>query len=148
MQQLLLHLVGDYLLQSDHMGAKKRSSSLWAGFHAIIYALPFLLLQPSWSAWSVICGSHLLIDRFGLARHVVWAKNIVLGLWPESILCRFSGSAGRLEEWERDRRRLAWRNCAATGYPAGVPPWLATTLLIVADNTLHLVINWASLAWL
>lgn len=148
MQQLLLHLIGDYLLQSDHMGARKRSSTFWAGFHAVIYALPFLVLHPSWAAWSVICGSHLLIDRFGLARHVVWAKNIVLGLWPERILCRFFGRAGRLEKWEDDRRRLAWKNCSVTGYPADLPPWLAGTLIIVADNTLHLVINWASLTWL
>jgi hypothetical protein len=141
MEQLLLHLTGDYLLQSDHMGARKRSSTVWAGFHAIVYALPFLLLHPSWAAWSVICGSHLLIDRFGLARYVVWAKNIVLGLWPERV---FGGGADR----ENGRDRLAWRNCAATGYPADVPAWLATILLIVVDNTLHLVINWASLTWL
>ena len=148
MQQLLLHLTGDYLLQSDHMGARKRSSTLWAGIHALIYSLPFLLLEPSWTAWSVICGTHLLIDRFGLARYLIWAKNILLGLWPERILCLMSRNPDRLVEWESDRRRLAWKNCSATGYPANVQVWLATTLLIVADNSLHLLINWASLEWL
>ena len=139
MLQLLLHLTGDYLLQSDQMSAHKRSSSAWAGFHAVIYALPFLLLQPSWSAWSMICGTHFLIDRFGLARYVVWAKNLVLGLWPLWLLNR-----GAVEE--QSRRRLAWANCAATGYPADVEPWLASMLLIVVDNTLHLLINYSSLA--
>ena len=141
MLQLLLHLTGDYLLQSDQMSAHKRSSSAWAGFHAVIYALPFLLLQPSWSAWSMICGTHFLIDRFGLARYVVWAKNLVLGLWPMWLLNR-----GAVEE--QSRRRLAWANCAATGYPADVEPWLASMLLIVVDNTLHLLINYSSLTWL
>ena len=142
MEQLLLHLAGDYLLQSDHMGTRKRTSTLWAAFHALVYSLPFLLLlKPSWMAWSVIFGTHLLIDRFGLARHVVWAKNIVLGLWPERIFC-----GG--EDVEENRQRLAWRNCQATGYPADVPAWLAAMLLIVADNTMHLVINWAALKWL
>ncbi len=148
MQQLLLHLVGDYLLQSEHMGVKKRTSTFWASIHATVYALPFLLLQPSWLAWTTICGTHLIIDRFGLARHLVWAKNIVLGLWPERVLCWCLRDAGRLEEWRTDRRRLAWKNCAATGYPNDMPSWLAPTLLIVADNTLHLVINWCSLTWL
>lgn len=148
MYPLLLHLAGDYLLQSDHMGARKRSSTLWAGFHALVYALPFLLLHPSWAAWSVIFGSHLLIDRFGLARYVVWTKNLVLGLWPERILCQFFGPASRLEEWEEDRRRLSWKNCERTGYPSEVQTWLAGMLIIVADNTIHLLINAASLAWL
>lgn len=148
MLQVILHLAGDYLLQSDHMSGKKRTSSAWAGFHAITYSLPFWLLQPSWAAWSVICGSHFLIDRFGLARYGVWAKNIVLGLWPKWIVTRFSGDSVQVDEWNKDRRRLSWENCKITGYPSEVQPWLAGTLIIVADNTIHLLINWASLEWL
>lgn len=149
MEQLLLHLTGDYLLQSEHMGTKKRFSTFWAALHALVYSLPFLLLlKPSWTAWGVIFGTHLLIDRFGLARQVVWTKNILLGFWPERVFCALSGSTARLEEWKRDGRKLSWANCRATGYPAETPAWLAGMLLIVADNTLHLVINWASLRWL
>ncbi len=156
MLQLILHLLGDYLLQSEAMAACKRNSSAWAGFHAVTYALPFWLLQPSWSAWAVICASHFLIDRCGLARHVIWAKNIVLGLWPKW-LCRTlarpkpasaAARASRLEEWGGDCRRLAWSNCKATGYPADLEPWLAATLLMIADNTIHLLINWSALSWL
>ncbi len=29
----------------------------------------------------------------------------------------------------------------ATGYPSATPAWLAVWLLIIADNTLHLLIN-------
>lgn len=148
MLQLLFHLVGDYLLQSEHMSQKKRSSSVWAGFHAITYSLLFLLLEPSWTAWGVICGSHFLIDRFGLARYVAWLKNLVLGLWPMGLLLTISGQAGGTAEWENDRHRLSWANCKTTGYPSEMQPWLAAMLLIVCDNTIHLLINWVSLRWL
>ncbi len=148
MLQLLLHLTGDYILQSEHMSAKKRASSAWAGFHAITYSLLFGLLHPSWTAWSVICGSHFLIDRFGLARYVVWSKNIVLGLWPKWLLCQISSNDGLKDELNNERRRFSWTNCQITGYPSEVQPWLAGTLIIVADNTLHLLINWLALRWL
>ena len=156
MLQLLLHLLGDFLLQSDHMAAGKRGSSAWAGFHALVYALPFWLLDPSWAAWALICGSHFLIDRWGLARHVIWAKNLVLGQWPTWLWRRIGsrnpadGAAARQREaaWERQCERFAWRNCKATGYPQDLEPWLAATLLIVADNTLHLLVNWSCLKWL
>lgn len=140
MLQLLAHLAGDYLLQSEAMSENKRSSSAWAGFHAVTYSLPFLLLDPSWAAWGMIWGSHFLIDRFGLARYVVWAKNIVLGQWPK----RLCGGVSTAD----DRQRFSWNNCKLTGYPSEVQPWLAGMLIIVADNTLHLCINWASLKWL
>ena len=148
MLQLILHLVGDYLLQSEEMSEKKRSSSLWAGFHAITYSLLFLLLQPSWAAWAVICGSHFLIDRFGLARYVVWAKNTALGLWPKWVVWKISNTALEPGEWERNCRRLSWSNCKLTGYPSEVQPWLAGMLIIVSDNAIHLLINWASLKYL
>ena len=134
----------------------KRSSSAWAGFHAVTYALPFWLLQPSWAAWCVICGSHFLIDRCGLARYVIWAKNIVLGLWPKWLWQRLAArhpasaadSASRHAEWRSDCSQLAWTHCKATGYPPNLEPWLATFLLIIADNTLHLLANWTALRWL
>jgi hypothetical protein len=70
--------------------------------------------------------THAVIDHYRLARHVVWAKNL---LAPKSY-------------------RRSWSECAATGYPADTPVWLAVWLMIIADNTLHLVINAASVRWL
>ncbi len=92
----------------------------------MVYALPFLLLSPSPAALAVIVVSHFVIDRWRLARFVVWAKNRL----------------GPPRSWR------AWGECAATGYPPERPPWLATWLLIIADNTLHVVINGAALALL
>lgn len=131
MIQLILHLLGDYVLQSDWMAQNKTKCSKAAAAHAIVYSLPFLMLQPSWEAFVVILDTHFLIDRFRLARYVVWAKN-VLGM-PAS---------------EYGKAKWKWSNCSATGYPSDSPPWLAVWLLIAADNTLHLAINWLALTFL
>lgn len=147
MIQLILHLFGDYVLQSDWMTQNKRKSSVAAGAHALTYSLPFLLLKPSWVAFAVILGTHFLIDRFGLARYVVWAKNVIFSpAYP-------SGCApcnGITEDCPRcnARRKLEWSNCSATGYPSDAPPFLAVWLLIACDNTIHLAINYAALRWL
>lgn len=126
MEQLLLHLIGDYITQTDWMAKNKASSpSMFPAFaHAAVYSLPFLLLTQSVAAVTVILWTHFMIDRFRLARYVVFAKN-----------------------WATDRS-LTWADCSATGYHKDTPPWLAFWLLIIADNTLHLSINYVALRWL
>lgn len=122
--QLVAHAVGDYIIQSDWMATEKTKRSLAAAVHAATYMLPFLLLSPSIAAAAVIVASHFAIDRWRLARFVCWAKN-----WP----------------WPG---RRPWSECTSTGYPSDRPPWLATWLLIIADNTLHVLCNAAALRWL
>jgi hypothetical protein len=124
--QLVAHLVGDYVLQSDWMAQEKVKRSIAAAAHVTCYALPFLLLSPSPVALAVIVGTHFAIDRWRLARFVVWGKNL---LAPAS-------------------QRFPWRECSATGYHRDRPAWLAVWLLIVADNVLHVLVNGAALRWL
>lgn len=124
MEQLLLHLIGDYITQTNWMAKEKTKRFTPAMAHAAVYAIPFALLSPSKAAFFVICWTHFMIDRFRLARYVVFAKN-----------------------WITDRS-LRWVDCSATGYHKDTPPWLAFWLLIIADNTLHLCINYAALRWL
>lgn len=124
MEQLLLHLVGDYITQTDWMATEKTKRNTAAGVHALVYGLPFFLLTSSWLAVSIIISTHYLIDRYRLARFVVFAKN-----WATN-------------------RSLCWADCSATGYPGATPPWLAVWLLIIADNTIHLCINYGALRWL
>ena len=127
MEQLLLHLVGDYITQTDKMATHKTVSWDWAISHAAVYSIPFILLTQSPLALAVIFGTHAVIDRFRLARYVVWLKNKAT-----------SGS----------NPNMLWENCKATGYPSETPVWLAVWLLIIADNTIHLVLNWAAIRWL
>ncbi len=125
MIQLILHLVGDYVTQSDWM-AQNKTKSTWAALcHATVYALPFLAIA-SVNAWLVIWLTHLVIDRFRLARYVAYAKN---WLAPRSY-------------WH------PWSECSGTGYHKDSPPWLSVWLMIAADNTLHLAINAAAIAGL
>jgi hypothetical protein len=122
--QLLLHVVGDYVIQSDWMATEKTKRSVAAVVHAVTYALPFLLLTRSVLALAVVAGTHFVIDRWRLARYVCWAKN-----WP----------------WPG---RRPWSECSGTGFPADKPAWLTTWLMIVVDNTMHVAINGAALRWL
>jgi len=124
MEQLLLHLIGDYITQTDWMARTKVRAIFAALTHAIVYSLPFLLLSPSLTAIAVIAVSHFLIDRFRLARYVVFAKN-------------------KVTDWH-----LTWADCKATGYPSSMPAAQAFWLMILVDNTMHLSINYASLRWL
>lgn len=123
---LLAHLVGDYLLQSHWMATEKTKRWWPAWAHALTYGLPFLLVTQSPAALAVIVVTHAIIDRYRLARHVVWAKNLI-------------APAGY---------RRTWEECKGTGYPPDTPPWLAVWLMIIADNTLHLVINVAAVTYL
>lgn len=124
MEQLLLHLIGDYITQTDWMAQEKTKRNLAAAVHAGVYGLPFLLLTSSGLALFVIVYTHFLIDRYRLARYVLFAKNWITN------------------------RNLKWTDCNATGYHKDMPTWLAVWLMIIADNTMHLCINYAALRWL
>lgn len=121
--QLLAHAIGDYVLQSDWMANEKTKRSLAALAHVICYSVPFLFLSPSMAALIVIAGTHFAIDRWRLARYVVWAKN-----------------------WLGTNK--PWAECSGTGYPSDRPAWLAVWLLIIADNIMHVLINGLALKYL
>lgn len=118
-EQLLAHLVGDYLLQSHKEAVNKTSNTWWALFHSIKYAMPFLLLANSCLALSTIVITHFFIDRFRLAKYINWLKNFDFD-----------------------------KNITPTGYPNNVPEWLSGWLLIITDNILHLLINYLAIRYL
>lgn len=132
MTQLILHLLGDYVFQSSWMAKRKTQCSLAAGVHALAYSLPFLLIASA-HAWFWIAFTHFLIDRYRLARYVCYAKEF---LSPSSSLVRGANGEIQLITW-----RHPWKECASTGYHKDEPPWMSVWLLIVADNTLHLLLN-------
>lgn len=113
---VLAHLTGDYLIQSHWMATEKVKRMWPAVAHGVTYTLPWLVVTHSWWALVVVGGTHIVIDRWRLARYVVWAKNLMAPASHRSPL-------------------------TATGYPDSTPIWLSTWLLIIADNTMHLVIG-------
>ncbi len=113
MEQLLAHLVGDYVLQSYWM-AKNKKSKLWvSAIHAAVYTLPFLFLTLNPYSLLIIFATHAIIDRY---------TGIVIFL-----------------------SRLRNLHFKGNGYPKDVPVWLASLLIIILDNTLHLIINYLAL---
>ncbi len=153
MEQLILHLIGDYLTQSDWM-AQNKTKAFWpACCHAIFYSLPFGLLaiyspRPV-LAMDVIFVTHFFIDRYRLARYVVWIKNwmgpkVAWYREPSGVTGVDNGVVARF----CTQATPPFSDCAATGYPPDRPAWLAVWLLIIADNTMHLAINYAALRWL
>jgi hypothetical protein len=116
--QIVAHAVGDYILQSDWMADNKTKQHFAAAVHAITYTLPFVLITQNPAALAAICGTHFVIDRWRLARFVVWLKN------------------------------GPWLPLTATGYQDSKPPFLAVWLLIAADNILHVICNALAIAYL
>lgn len=123
MTPLLAHLIGDFVLQTDHMAERKTEANAPAAAHAVSYALPFFALTRRWQPLVVIAGTHFLIDRYRLARHITWARN--------------------------QAAPKAWRpGHTSTGSGPDKPVWAATGVLILVDNTMHGVINrWALHRW-
>jgi hypothetical protein len=121
--QLVCHAIGDYVLQSDWMATEKTKRNAAALAHAMAYTVPFLFLTHGQWALFVILWSHYVIDRYRLARYVVWAKN-----------------------WLGPNR--PWAECTATGYPPDRPAWLTVWLLTIADNVLHVICNALAIAYL
>lgn len=122
---LVAHMTGDYLIQSDWMAAEKTKRWWPAVAHAVTYGLPFLALTRNPLALLAIVTTHAVIDHYRLARHVAWAKNL---LAPHGY-------------------NPPWRTCTVTGYGPDKPAWMAVWLMILADNTMHLIINSAVLVW-
>lgn len=123
---LLAHFVGDYVVQSHWMATCKTSNWFPALLHALAYTACYAFVTQSIWALLVIGGTHGIIDRYRLARHVIWLKN---HLAPAGV-------------------SLPWSECKATGFAPHVPQGLAIALLIVVDNTIHLLINFGALVWL
>lgn len=122
------HFLGDYILQSGWM-ANEKTKRWWPAIaHGLAYTLPFALLvtQSPW-ALLVIGGTHVIIDRFRLAKYVVFAKEFISPRkwWPK---------------WA-DAKDNA-------GYPSSVPVWLSSWLMFIADNTIHMIINFLAVVFL
>lgn len=150
MDALIAHLVGDYVLQSDWMATEKVKQSVAAAAHALTYTLPFLLITHSLAALAVIAGTHFVIDRWRLARYVCWVKN-----WLDPHALRWlladaieSRNPGLVDPDVLTIPRPPPLDQTTTGYGPEKPAWMAVWLLIITDNTMHLLCNGAALHYL
>ena len=122
--QIIAHFVGDYILQSDWMVQHKSRKWSAAFVHVLFYVVPFLFLTTDPLVLFVIAGTHMVIDRYRLARHLIWLKNWP---WPDS---------------------KPWSECRETGFSPDLPKYLSTWLMIIVDNVVHILINGAALTYL
>ncbi len=123
-KRLLAHLVGDYILQTHYEAVAKTNSWLPAATHAAKYTAAFLPVTRSPKALAVIGGTHMIIDRFRLTKRISWAVNQLAPV---------------------EYRSTKLDNC---GYPKSTPQGLAIALMIIVDNTTHMLINeWALDKW-
>jgi len=122
--QLVAHLVGDFLLQTDWMAREKFRNSLACRLHVVTYTLPFLIITTVPEALLVIAGTHFLIDRWRLPRFLIWARNLP-----------FPG-------------RRPFSECNRTGFSRDMPDHLSRFLYIVIDGSCHVLINGAAIFYL
>jgi len=115
MEQLILHLIGDYLFQNNWMGLNKKDNSLACFVHVLLYSLPFLIIG-SLNAVLIILVTHFIIDRTNIVMRIMAFKN-----------------------------RVGLDNF---GCSKDTPFALSIWLLIIADNTFDLSINYLCLKYL
>lgn len=133
-EQLLLHLVGDYLFQS-HWMAENKAKPGWVGLtaclaHVLCYGLAFYL-YPGITGHELflVIATHFLIDRYRLAYYVILLKNLLLQ--PPSDIGDNRFGVHDFDDLDR-----------TTGFPETTPPFLKVWLFIIVDNTLHLLTNY------
>lgn len=73
MHWIYAHLIGDYLLQTDWMATRKKTSHKACVAHVAAYMLPFLLTPFTWWQLLLVAGQHYAQDK---TNFVVWFMKI------------------------------------------------------------------------
>lgn len=118
--QLILHLIGDYIIQNDWMALNKKKFS-WKGelacqIHCITYALPFFFITD-WLGVLLIYLSHYAIDRTNV---IAWFLAVRNGVF----------------------------HVKNFGFGEERPFVITIWLYIITDNIFHIVGNWIILTYL
>lgn len=138
MIQLLLHLWGDFIVQTDTQAQGKKlkgSYGSWCCFkHCLTYSLPFLFIG-SWQAVLVIFSTHYLIDRTKLIDYLIAFKNGTKGVMI-------------IKEGETPRFETNHYDISNFGFSKDRPQVLTLWLYIITDNIFHITINFLALTYL
>ena len=160
MEQLLAHIFGDFVLQSDWMAMNKNKKTLNCLVHVLVYTSVFLLLTSSWKALLVIGGTHFIIDRFPIiVKRLIWWKNhFPLMKYPPFIYCDTTGyyddspyttrTVVRHNIKEHYKIDINDGNGIIEKYGDPRLFFITAWLYIVIDNFLHLTINYFALTYL
>jgi hypothetical protein len=107
----IFHLVGDYLTQNDWMAREKTRSHVVCFIHCLFYSLPFVLLM--------------------LQHPYMWG----IIFWSHFFIDRFRLAQYwiRLVNWKWDGAKF--------GFADDKPAFMYVWLMIIVDNTLHILIN-------
>jgi hypothetical protein len=135
MIQLLLHLFGDYFLQSDWMALDKDKDDWRCFVHVILYTFPFLLITQSTPVLFIILSTHFFIDRYGLVKYLIYLKNHInpsFSYYP----WKYCNETGYLDKVGRTGNNID---------PCIRPKFITVWLYIISDNTLHLACNFFAL---
>lgn len=120
MLQLILHGVGDYLIQNDWMALNKKKISIKGEIacqiHCITYSIPFLFIG-SYQAVLAIYISHYIIDRTKIIEWFLAVRNGVF-------------------------------NIENFGYSKERPILITVWLYIIVDNIFHIICNYLALKYL
>ncbi len=147
MQQLLVHLLGDFVLQSDWMAMNKSKRSWPCLVHVLIYTSCFLLLTFSWKALLVIGVTHFLIDRFHMPlRRLIWLKNH-LGPGLKFVPFEKCKWTGYYDNLDAEAFHKSYTDEVINGFGPRLN-YVTLWLYIITDNFLHLSINFLALKYL
>jgi len=129
-----------------------------------LFCLSGMDFWSSWQATVLIAGTHAFIDHIRIARLVCWLKNFLSPRdrygsptqitmansfgFSEGDLVDIGGEKVRVTKventtmWAAPRRWWhSWESCSLTGYQNNKPAWMSVWLMIITDNTLHLICN-------
>ena len=119
MEQLLLHLFGDFILQNDYLALRKKNYDLngWicCFIHCLSYSLPFLLIT-NWKAVIGIFLTHFFLDKTDLVAYFLMLRN-------------------------------GAKDISNFGFAPERPFAITIWLLIFTDNTFHLIFNYFFIYW-
>ncbi len=148
--QLLAHLFGDYVLQSDWMAMNKSKRTWPCLVHVLLYTSMFLFITTSWKALLVIGGVHFILDRWPIIiRRLIWLKNHI-GPGFKYVPFEKAGITGYYDTIYQE----------SVGNPTyinkdedinGFKPrlnYITIWLYIITDNLLHIATNYLALTYL
>ena len=136
MLQLILHVFGDYFLQTDWQALNKKKPGFigfWACLkHCALYSTPFLLLG-SWKAVLVIFITHFIIDRTNIVAYLLAIKNNVRKQQTSKMMPLSFPYTYDISNFGLGLDR-----------PFAVSIWI----YIIVDNLFHIVCNYLALKYL